>query len=92
MTNEKQDHGEPWVKVPTKFRSGNINSEEWHDVVSRDGKSIMVGCNNNFNSDRIMACVNACEGTPTEDLLIIAGGHMIACKHCGHEYRVPFEN
>lgn len=40
--------------------------------------------------DRIAACVNACQGIPTEELLITASGHMIACKHCGYNYRVSF--
>ena len=72
-----------WAKEPWKSDNGHIT----------DAEGGYVGYLTDFlgpEQSRSLACVNACAGVPTEDLLIMANGHLIQCKHCGYEFRLSF--
>lgn len=69
---------------PEPWRKG-----EYDDIVDRDGVSIIFGYNGDLafrteeDCDRVLACVNACAGIPTENLETVC--RMALCQTKGDE-------
>ena len=97
MMDDKMPNDHPWAEEPWTVEEYEY---DWYHIKDKNEQVIDESPGNDweitkaFSKEeraRIIACVNACAGVLTEDLLAIANGHMIACKHCGHNYRVPFQ-
>jgi hypothetical protein len=62
MTKLEIHSPEPWEVVPHGYEGFQIKTQNGGEIFTRPAQMRYT------NAERIVACVNACQGIPTEDL------------------------